>query len=108
VLLWVDQTTPLATSSKAVRNGFLESSSGRNLPFDGGASVAVEKVSRERYAPTCRFFPIETIGFCAQRGQFTPQNSRRAIHSEAVLGHFPLDFRDDGWNLRGGGKRCVS
>jgi hypothetical protein len=33
---------------EAVRNGFLEPSSGRNLPFDGGASVAAEKVSRER------------------------------------------------------------
>lgn len=34
--------------SEAVRNGVPEPSSGRNLPFDGGASVAVEKVSRER------------------------------------------------------------
>ena len=48
MLLWVVQTTPLATSSEAVRNGFLEPGSGRIVPFDGGASVEIEKVSRER------------------------------------------------------------
>ncbi len=48
MLLWVVQTTPLATSSEAIRNGFLEPCSGRNLPFNGGASGATEKVSRER------------------------------------------------------------
>lgn len=42
------QITPLVASWEAVRSRFLELSSGRNLPFAGGASVAIEKVSRER------------------------------------------------------------
>lgn len=48
MLLWVVQTTPLATSSEAVRNGFLEPGSSQIVPFDLRGSVAVEKVSRER------------------------------------------------------------
>jgi len=48
VLSWGVHNTPLAAPSEAVRNGFLEPSSGRNLPFDGWASIAVEKVCRER------------------------------------------------------------
>lgn len=44
----LDVEGDLEASAEAVRSGFLEPSSGRNLPFNGGASVAVEKVSRER------------------------------------------------------------
>lgn len=68
MLLWVVQTTPLATSSEAIRNGFLEPSSGRNLPFDGWASVAVEKVSRERQSLLPEISPPDLGVTCSARG----------------------------------------
>ncbi len=44
----LDADGDLKARWEAVRDGFLEPGSGQIVPLDGRASVAVEKVSRER------------------------------------------------------------